>query len=107
MQGESATEIDGMAEEKRIPYVLALLELVLPGARENAETVRFHSWSLDPWARGGWCRFSPGQVAALHPHLAPPVGPLHFGGEHTTTLEAGLEAALESGERVTAEIAGA
>ena len=107
MQGESASEIDGMAEEKRIPYVLALLDLVLPGARENAETVRFHSWNLDPWAKGAWCHFAPGQVASLHPHLAPPVGPLHFGGEHTSTVEAGLEAALESGERVVAEIAGA
>ncbi len=107
MQGEAATEIDGMAEEKRIPYVLALLELVLPGARENAETVRFHSWNLDPWAKGAWCHFAPGQVAALLPHLAPAVGPLHFGGEHTSTVEAGLEAALESGERVVAEIAAA
>lgn len=106
VQGEAATEIDGMAEEKRLPYVMALLELVLQGARENAETVRFHSWNLDPWAKGAWRRFSPGQVAALHPQVAPPVGPLHFAGEHTSTLESGLEAALESAERVVAEIAG-
>jgi len=106
MHGEAAAEIDGMLEEKRIPYVLALLELVLPGAREYAETVRFHSWNLDPWARGAWRQFSPGQVAALHPQVAPAVGPLHFGGEHTSTVEAGLEGALESAERVVAEIAG-
>ena len=105
MDGESATEIDGMAEDRRIPYVLAMLELMLPGTRENAETVRFHSWDLDPWAKGGYCHFAPGQVAALRPHLAPPVGPIHFAGEHASTIEPGIEAALESGERVVAEIA--
>ena len=104
MDGESATEIDGMAEKKRISYVLGMLELLLPGSRENAETVRFHSWNLDPWVKGAYCHFAPGQVASLHPHIAPPVGSIHFAGEHTSTVEAGMEAALESGERVVAEI---
>ena len=104
LQGEAATEVDGMVEEKRIPYLLALLELVLQGARENAETVRFHSWNLDPWAKGAYSHFAPGQVASLHPHIAPPVGNIHFAGDHTSTVEAGMEAALESGERVVAEI---
>jgi monoamine oxidase len=43
-------------------------------------------------------------VTALHPHIAPPVGRIHFAGEHTTTVEPGLEAAFESAERVTWEI---
>lgn len=104
MDGESATEIDGMAEQKRISYVLGMLHLLLPGSRENAETVRFHSWNLDPWAKGAYCHFAPGQVASLHPHIAPAVGIIHFAGEHTSTTEIGMEAALESGERVVAEI---
>ncbi len=104
MDGESATEIDGMAEQKRVSYVLGMLELLLPGSRESAETVRFHSWNLDPWAKGAYCHFAPGQVASLHPHIAPPVGNIHFAGEHTSTVEVGMEAALESGERVVAEI---
>jgi monoamine oxidase len=104
MDGEAATEIDGMADKKRLSYVLGMLELLLQGSRENAETVRFHSWNLDPWAKGAYCHFAPGQVASLHPHIAPPVGSIHFAGEHTSTVEAGMEAALESGERVVAEI---
>lgn len=106
IDGQSAAEIDGMAEERRTPYVLAMLELMLPGTKENAETVRFHSWNLDPWAKGAYCQFAPGQVSALRPHIAPPVGPLHFAGEHASAIEPGIEAALESGERVVAEIAG-
>lgn len=104
MDGEAATEIDGMAEQKRISYALGMLELLLTGSRESAETVRFHSWNLDPWAKGAYCHFAPGQVASLHPHIAPPVGNIHFAGEHTSTVEAGMEGALESGERVAAEI---
>jgi monoamine oxidase len=104
MDGEAATEIDGVAEQKRISYVLGILELLLPGSRESAETVRFHSWNLDPWAKGAYSHFAPGQGASLHPHIAPPVGSIHFAGDHTSTVEAGMEAALESGERVVAEI---
>lgn len=105
MDGEAATEIDEMAEQKRISYVLGMLQLLLPGSRESAETVRFHSWNLDPWAKGAASHFAPGQVASLFPHIAPPVGNIHFAGEHTATVETGIEGALESGERVAAEIA--
>jgi monoamine oxidase len=104
MDGEAATEIDGMAEEKRISYVLGMLNLLLPGSRESAETVRFHSWNLDPWAKGAYSHFAPGQVASLLPLIAPPVGNIHFAGDHTSTAETGIEGALESGERVAAEI---
>ena len=107
MDGEAATEIDGLAEGRRIPYVLAMLELMLPGRRESAETVRFHSWNLDPWAKGAYSHFAPGQVATLLPHIAPPVGTIHFAGDHTAIEASGIEGALESGERVVAEIAGA
>jgi monoamine oxidase len=104
MDGEAATELDEMAEQKRISYVLGMLNLLLPGSRESAETVRFHSWNLDPWAKGAYSHFAPGQVASLLPHIAPPVGNIHFAGDHTSTAEAGMEGALESGERVAAEI---
>jgi monoamine oxidase len=106
MDGEAATGLDELAEEKRVPYVLAMLELMMPGTLERAETVVFHSWNLDPWAKGAYHHFAPRQVATLLPHLAPPAGPIHFAGDHTSTLESGLEGALESGERVAAEIAG-
>jgi monoamine oxidase len=105
MDGDSATEIDGMSEAKRNPYVLGMLELMLPGIRANAETVLFHSWNLDPWAKGAYAHLAPGQAATLVPHLAPPVGNVHFAGEHTAIAEPGIEGALESGERVVAEIA--
>jgi monoamine oxidase len=36
--------------------------------------------------------------------MAQPFGRLHFAGEHTRTLEIGMEAALESGERAALEI---
>ena len=105
MDGDSATEIDGMSEAKRIPYVLGMLELMLPGLRANAETALFHSWNLDPWAKGAYAHLAPGQAATLVPHLAPPVGNIHFAGDHTALADPGIEGALESGERVVAEIA--
>ena len=105
MDGESAIAIDKMAEADRIPFVVDTLDRILPGTKDNVETAYFHSWGLDPYAKGAYCHFGVGQAAALHPHIAHPEGRLHFAGEHTTTVEPGMEAALESGERVTAEIA--
>ena len=64
-----------MAEEKRLSYVLGMLNLLLPGSRESAETVRFHSWNLDPWAKGAYSHFAPGQVASLLPLIAAPANP--------------------------------
>ena len=106
MNGAAAEEMDELAEERRTPFALAMLELMLPGTRASAETVRFHSWTLDPWARGASYEPGPGQVAALLPVLASPVGSLHFAGEHTAAGGPGLEGALESAERVVEEIAG-
>ena len=106
MDGESADAIDKMSEADRIPYVIATLEKILPGTKDNVETAYFQSWGLDPYAKGAYCHFGVGQAGSLHPHIAPPAGRLHFAGEHTTTEEPGMEAALESGERVAMEIAG-
>jgi len=45
-----------------------------------------------------------GQVQRYLAPMTAAEGRLHFAGEHTGTLERGIEAALESGERVAREI---
>ena len=62
-------------------------------------------WVADPWARGSYAAFLPGQFTKYYGYAGKPEGAIHFAGEHTATANQGyLEGALESGERAAGEI---
>lgn len=57
-----------------------------------------HDWNSDPWARGGWMTYRPGQITRLHGHLQPPHGRLCFAGADLATKWIGwMDGALETG----------
>ena len=62
------------------------------------------SWSDHPFARSTFAFRAPGNLSRLQQQLKAPHGRVHFAGEHTADLEAGIEGALESGERAAIEI---
>ncbi len=62
------------------------------------------SWATEPWARGAFAVFHPGQMTAFASDLSRPEGRLHFAGEHTSRWSGWMEGALESGERVASEV---
>jgi monoamine oxidase len=65
-------------------------------------------WVADPWARGSYAAFEPGQLTRYSGYAGRPEGGIHFAGEHTATVSQGyLEGAVESGERAAEEIAAA
>ena len=68
------------------------------------ERAAVYAWDRDPWARGDYAWFRPGQVSAFLPHLAAPEGRVHFAGEHTSLYHAWIQGALESGIRAAKEI---
>ncbi len=62
-------------------------------------------WAADPWARGSYAAFLPGQYTRYYGYAGKPEGSVHFAGEHTATANQGyLEGAVESGERAATEI---
>jgi monoamine oxidase len=62
-------------------------------------------WVADPWARGSYAAFLPGQYTRYYGYVGKPEGAIHFAGEHTATTNQGyLEGAVESGERCAGEI---
>ena len=62
-------------------------------------------WVADPWARGSYAAFLPGQYTHFYGFAGKPEGAIHFAGEHTATDNQGyLEGAVESGERAAGEI---
>lgn len=87
--------------------MIAEIERLRPAARGALRLAGFKSWQLDPFSGGDWVVWRPGQVQRYLAPLTAAEGRLHFAGEHTGTLERGMEAALESGERAALEILGA
>ena len=104
LQGPSSAYASSMTEEERIRYGVAHVEQVFPGLRDHLEGVFSQCWDNDPWARGAVRLLRPGQVAALHPHVATPEGHIHFAGEHTSTWFAWMNGAIESGVRAATEV---
>jgi monoamine oxidase len=65
-------------------------------------------WVADPWARGSYAAYLPGQYTRYYGYAGKPDGGVHFAGEHTATANQGyLEGAVASGERAAEEVAAA
>ena len=65
-------------------------------------------WVSDPWARGSYAAYLPGQYTRYFGYVGKPEGAIHFAGEHTALGNQGfLEGAVVSGERAAEEIAAA
>jgi monoamine oxidase len=106
MTGPRARRFVGLGGDRRLRFALQGAAKAYPELRANYEGAVFKTWDDDPWSRGGWAWFKPGQMTAMLPHLARPEGRVHFAGEHTAPiLLRGLaQGALESGIRAAREV---
>ncbi|MDE0413975.1 MAG: FAD-dependent oxidoreductase [Gammaproteobacteria bacterium] len=106
-RGWVADQLDRLGPADALSWVIREIERLRPAARGALEPGGFHSWWLDPHNAGDWAIFAPGQVQGLLPDMARPHGRIHFCGEHTATMNRGMEGAMESAERVALEVADA
>lgn len=61
-------------------------------------------WSREPFSRGSYLIFGPGDLLAWGRRLAEPYGHLHFAGAEASTLPSYLEGAVQAGERAATEV---
>jgi len=89
-----------------IADVLANLQRGVPGVADTWNGLAFlDSWVDDPWVRGSYAGFGPGQYTDFWGSLGLREGPVHFAGEHTSTFSQGyLNGGVESGERAAREV---
>ena len=104
VDGASAQELDAMSPEVLASFVKSELGRIRPAAAANVEIARVVSWGRDPFARGDYSHFGPGQIRRFQNKMAQPWQRIHFAGEHTAIASPGMESALESAERVASEI---
>jgi monoamine oxidase len=90
--------------QRRVAAMRRLMRRLLPGIRGEIVGVAHKAWQEDPWAGGGWGWTQPGELAWMFPAMRQAEGRVHFAGEHTSLWIAWMNGALESAERVVAEI---
>jgi monoamine oxidase len=104
VSGDNAKKLDAMRAADLEQFVRSQLKQIRPGIEENMEIARVVSWGRDPFARGAYSYFGPGQIRRFQHLMAKPWQRIHFAGEHTAISSPGMESALESAERVAQEI---
>jgi monoamine oxidase len=103
-RGLNAEYVDRMGPQEAGRAILEEIGRMRPAAKGQLEVAATHSWGLDPFAAGDWSIFRPGQVSEFARTMAAPHGRLFFCGEHTALGSRGMEAAMESAERVSLEV---
>jgi monoamine oxidase len=87
-------------DASRIRFALDTLERVHPGLAQNFEGGVTKCWDEDPWARGAYTLYRPGQLSAGWPALIErPEGRIYFAGEHVSPYPGWIQGALWSGHR--------
>jgi monoamine oxidase len=102
--GTAARELARMPVDACVRQVRAQVGRLIPALEGQVERASVYAWDADPWARGDYAWFRPGQVHALLPHVATPEGRIHFAGDHTSTRPGWMQGALDSGLRAAQEV---
>jgi monoamine oxidase len=104
IDGTNAQKLDSMPLNEQHEVVLSEFARIRPASEGQVELVETISWGKDPYARGAYAHYAPGQVSRLRPTMAYPWQRTHFAGEHTAIVSPGMEGAVESAERAVDEI---
>jgi monoamine oxidase len=96
----------GMSQDDALREGVRLVADAFPRVDSEFERGVVVRWSEEPWSRGAFAAFGPGQMTAMMPAIARPEDGIHFAGEHTSAWTGWMEGALESGERAAREVLG-
>ena len=111
--GLQAELVDPTRPQQEAAAFLDSLEQVFPGAKARALRDRnqvltaIAHWPSNPWVRGGYTCYRPGDFTSIAGLEGTPVNNLHFAGEHTDSFyswQGFMEGACLSGLRAAAEV---
>lgn len=102
--GGPGMELSRLSDEERIRAAVSVIEKLFPGSSNLIETTRTIAWVNEPFTRGSYLAFAPGDISAHWQALFSPAGRLYFAGEHATVYQGYMEGAVESGQRAAREI---
>lgn len=102
--GKVADRLDRLSSERAGAEAIRRIEAARPSAKGKLRLAKMLSWQKQPTARGIYHHLSPGMAATMVALVQRDEGRLRFAGEHLAISSSGMEAALESGERVARSI---
>jgi len=101
---DAARALGKLSEAERVATITSQMTKLFPSLADLAEGGTSVVWDHEPWARGAYAYFAPGQMATLGPHLHTIEGRVHFAGEHTSAWSGWMQGALDSGRRAAQEV---
>src|SRR5258705_4191981 len=101
---EAEKTLAAMSEPSRQSYGVGLAQAAFPEVESQLQKALVHRWMDEPYARGAFSVFLPGQMSRWTSLMLKPEGSIHFAGEHLAAFSGRLRGALWSGERVAQEI---
>ncbi len=105
LDGQAAIALAGMSDAEIAAMALREMAHMRPASTGQLEVQRIVRWTKENvYAGGAYMHWAPGMIARYAGRMHAPAGRLHFAGEHTGIQHTGIEAAMESGERVALEI---
>ncbi len=99
IMGPNARRLDRLPEREAANAVLDAIELARPASKGNLEYLGLKAWDQDPYARGAWAYYKPGQISRFASQMGRPHGRIQFCGEHLSRIARGMEGAMESGKK--------
>ena len=102
--GEPGAVLTRLDDDARVAAVRAALERHFPESAPLAEQTATIAWPREPFSGGAYMALAPGEVTRHWETLFTPAGRLYFAGEHAAVVQGYMEGAVESGQRVAAEI---
>jgi monoamine oxidase len=105
MASANARRIGALSLAEQIEFALGQIEAVYPEVRQNFVAGVSKVWDADPFAKGAYASFTPGQMESFLPVMAQPQGRIYFAGEHASTLTGWIQGAMASGLRAAQSIA--
>lgn len=96
----------GVAPEPIVDRITGHINDVVPGSKQHySGKAWLDYWPVDPWVRGSYAAYLPGQMTKYWGYGGIIEDNVHFAGEHTSTYSQGfLNGGVESGQRAAIEV---
>ena len=104
MMADNGEAFGMQPDAMKLDYVTTKVAEFFPEITSEFDNGQYKVWQDDPWVGGGWANYKSGEMKEAFPAAKKAEGRLHFCGEHTSAWSGWMQGALESANRVVAEI---
>ncbi len=104
LTAERAERFGALPEPERLKATRKDIEAVFPEMKQHFTAGASKFWTEDPFQRGAYAWYKPGQLTTSRVDISTSEGRIHFAGDHTSHRPGFMHGALASAARVVEEI---